>query len=366
MPLKCGIVGLPNVGKSTLFNALTNAGALMANYPFATKDPNVGVIAVPDPRLDELARLVQPQKVVPTSVHIVDIAGLIKGASKGEGLGNQFLSHIREVDAILHVVRCFDDPNITHVEGSVDPVRDVEIIDFELLMKDIETVSRRIEKLRKSAKSGDKTEKQKLQIAQQLLEHLNRGNKAYSFPRTTELATILLKEMSLLTDKKVLYVCNVDENSVTTGNAYTRALQAYIQSQDAEMVILAGEIEAELAALDNADDKRAFLEEMGLSEPGVYQLIRKAYHLLDLLTFFTAGEKEVRAWTVPRGATAYDAAGVIHSDFQRGFIRAEVISYSDFISYGSEHAVRQAGKLRSEGRDYVVQDGDIIHFLFNV
>lgn len=365
MPLYCGIVGLPNVGKSTLFNALTNAKALAANYPFATKEPNVGVITVPDERLTKLAALVNPQKVVPTTVEIVDIAGLIKGASKGEGLGNQFLANIREVDAIAHVVRCFDNDNVVHVDGSVDPVRDKEIIDTELIFKDLETIEKRIEKLKKQAKSGQASDKKMLEIAEKIKTHLEQGKTARSITLEED-GQALLKELMLLTSKPILYICNVDENSVLSGNRHTEAFKELVKNEDAEVLLISAAIEEEIAQLDNYEEKMEFVAEMGLKEPGVNRVILACYKLLNLLTYFTAGEKEVRAWTVRKGAKAPEAAGVIHTDFEKGFIRAEVISYDDYVNYGSESACKDAGKLSVEGKEYTVKDGDVMHFRFNV
>ncbi len=365
MALKCGIVGLPNVGKSTLFNALTNAKALAANYPFATKDPNVGVITVPDKRLQALADIVNPQKILPTTVDIVDIAGLIKGASKGEGLGNQFLANIREVDAIVHVVRCFVDDNVVHVDGNVDPVRDKDIIDTELLFKDIETLEKRIEKLQKAAKSGAKEDKLKLEFANELKSHLESGSPARSYD-VPELHQDLYKELYLLTSKPILYVCNVDENSAKMGNALSKKLAEHVKNENAEVILISAAIEAEIIQLDTDEEKLMFLEEMDLTEPGVNRLIQSCYNLLNLITYFTAGEKEVRAWTVLKGSTAPQAAGVIHTDFEKGFIRAEVIKYDDYIHFGSEGKVKEAGKLSVEGKEYIVTDGDIMHFRFNV
>jgi GTP-binding protein YchF len=367
MGLKCGIVGLPNVGKSTLFNALTSAKALAANYPFATKDPNLGVITVPDPRLDKLKDLVNPQKIIPTTIEILDIAGLIKGASKGEGLGNQFLANIREVDAIVHVVRCFKDDNVVHVDGDVDPARDKDIIDTELILKDIETAEKRIDRLRKAARVGDKDALHELALGEKILAHLNAGKSARLLPLEED-EKPFLNDMFLLTAKPILYVCNVDEKSVLSGNAYTQAFmqEALKDEPDAEVIFISAEIEAQIAELETAEERMMFLEDMGLHEPGVNRLIRAAYHLLHLITYFTAGEKEVRAWTVHRGDKAPAAAGVIHSDFERGFIRAEVIKYVDFVALGSEHAVKEAGKMKVEGKEYVVEDGDVMHFRFNV
>jgi len=339
MGLKCGIVGLPNVGKSTLFNALTEAKALAANYPFATKDPNIGMITVPDDRLKALADIVNPQKILPTDIEIVDIAGLIKGASQGEGLGNQFLGNIREVDAIVHVVRCFEDGNVVHVDGNVDPVRDKEVIDTELMLKDLETVEKRWEGYKKAAKGGDKAEVKKAGICERIKNHLENMEPARTFELNSDEEIAIMKEMFLLTAKPILYVCNVDENSG---------------------------IEAEIIELDDDEEKLMFLEEMGLKEPGVNRLIRSCYKLLNLITYFTAGEKEVRAWTIREGWTAPQAAGVIHTDFEKGFIRAEVIKYDDYVSLGSESAVKTAGKLGVEGKTYVVEDGDVMHFRFNV
>jgi len=365
MALKCGIVGLPNVGKSTLFNALTEAKALAANYPFATKEPNVGMITVPDDRLDKLAELVSPQKILPTTVEIVDIAGLIKGASQGEGLGNQFLANIREVDAILHVVRCFEDDNVVHVDGSVDPVRDKEIIDTELILKDMDTVEKRMEKLKKQAKSGNKEDKKRLEIAEMIMKTLEEEKPARTLNLEGEAAD-LLDELYLLTAKPIMYVCNVDEESVHGGNKFTAAFQEAVKDENSQVVLISAGIEADITELDSIEERMEFLTEMGLKEPGVNKVIRASYALLDLITYFTAGEKEVRAWTIPVGAKAPQAAGVIHTDFEKGFIRAEVIKYNDFVSLGSEAAVKQAGKMNLEGKEYVVGDGDVMHFLFNV
>ena len=365
MPLQCGIVGLPNVGKSTLFNALTAGKALAANYPFATKDPNVGVITVPDPRLDALAEWVAPQKTIPTTIEIVDIAGLIEGASQGEGLGNQFLANIREVDAICHVVRCFDDENVVHVDGSVDPVRDKEIIDTELGFKDLETLEKRLEKLAKQAKTGKKDDVVALERARALQAHLEAGEPARSWP-ADEAQAAFLDELFLLTSKPVLYVCNVDENAVAGGNAYTERFRAAVADEGAEVLLVCANIEAEIIQLDDPAERALFLAEMGLDEPGVHRVIRACYRLLDLITYFTAGEKEVRAWTILRGTKAPGAAGVIHSDFERGFIRAEVIPYAAYAEHRSEAAVKTAGKMGVEGKEYVVADGDVMHFRFNV
>ena len=365
MSLKAGIVGLPNVGKSTLFNALTSAKALAANYPFATKDPNLGVITVPDPRLDKLAELVDPQKVIPTTIEIVDIAGLIKGASKGEGLGNQFLANIREVDAIVHVVRCFENDNIVHVDGGVDPVRDKETIDTELIFKDMETVEKRLEKLRKAAKTNDKEAVAKKNAGEAILAHLEGGNPARSV-ELDDLGMELLQDMFLLTSKPILYVCNVDENSVVDGNEHTKRFRESVAGENAEVILICAGIEAEIVELEDPEERQMFLEEMGLHEPGVNKLIRAAYRLLNLITYFTAGEKEVRAWTIQRGWKAPQAAGVIHSDFEKGFIRAEVIPYDAYVEYGSEAKVKDAGKMGVEGKEYVVGDGDVMHFRFNV
>jgi GTP-binding protein YchF len=365
MALKCGIVGLPNVGKSTLFNALSSGKALAANYPFATKEPNLGIITVPDKRLDQLAELVNPQRILPTTVEILDIAGLIKGASKGEGLGNQFLANIREVDAIIHVVRCFEDDNVVHVDGNVDPVRDKEIIDMELLLKDMETVEKRLDRLKKNAKGGDKAALHEVQTAEKILAHLESEKPA----RSLELADDereLFKSMMLLTAKPILYVCNVDESAVLAGNEHTKALEALIANENADIIYVCAGIEAEIAELDTQEERLEFLADMGLAEPGVNRLIRTAYHLLDLITYFTAGVKEVRAWTVKRGSSAPQAAGVIHSDFEKGFIRAEVIKYDDYIKYKTEAQVKEAGKMHVEGKEYIVADGDIMHFRFNV
>lgn len=365
MALQAGIVGLPNVGKSTLFNALTSAKALAANYPFATKDPNLGVITVPDHRLDKLEELVKPQKTIPTTVEILDIAGLIKGASKGEGLGNQFLANIREVDAIVHVVRCFHDDNVIHVEGNVDPIRDKQIIDNELILKDLETLEKRIDKQKKQAKSGAKDEVSKVEFLEKLFAHLEAGNGARSFPFSDE-EREFIKDAYLLTDKPVLYACNVDEASVISGNEYTKTFLNHIKDERAESILISAGIEADIAELESKEERLEFVKEMGLEEPGVNRLIRSCYKLLNLITYFTAGEKEVRAWTIHRGDKAPQAAGVIHSDFEKGFIRAEVIKYEDFVQYGSEAAIKDAGKMGVEGKEYVVSDGDIMHFRFNV
>ncbi len=364
MGLQCGIVGLPNVGKSTLFNALTSAGVLAANYPFATKDPNIGIVSVPDARLDLLASLVKPQRVVPATVEIVDIAGLIKGASRGEGLGNQFLANIRNVDAIIHVVRAFEDDNVVHVDGSVDPVRDKEIVDMELILKDLETLERRIERTRKQAKSGDKDLLREMEIAEELKVFLEKGMPARAFPYD-ERACFFIKDAQLLTGKPVLYVCNVDINSLHEGNRFTEAFKSAVRHEKSEVLFISAGIEAEITELP-VEEREIFFREMGLAEPGVYKISRGAYSLLNLITFFTVGEKEVRAWTIANGTKAPEAAGVIHSDFEKGFIRAEVIHYDDFVFYKSESAVRAAGKLSTEGKDYLVQDGDVMHFLFNV
>lgn len=365
MGLKCGIVGLPNVGKSTLFNALTSAKALAANYPFATKEPNLGVITVPDPRLEELAKLINPQKILPTNVDILDIAGLIKGASKGEGLGNQFLANIREVDAILHVVRCFKDDNVIHVDGKIDPLGDRDTINTELLLKDLETIEKNIDKVQKKAKSGDKGELKKYEVYKGILDHVEAGNMARTFVTDDE-GKAIVDQMFLLTSKPVLYICNVDEASVLTGNEYTNKFIEGVKNENAEIVLISAAIEADIIELEDPEERKMFLDEMGLSEPGVNRVIRASYSLLNLITYFTAGVKEVRAWTITTGTKAPQAAGVIHTDFEKGFIRAEVIKYNDFIHYGSEKAAREAGKLSVEGKEYTVTDGDILHFLFNV
>ena len=365
MALQCGIVGLPNVGKSTLFNCLSNAKAQSANFPFCTIEPNLGVITVPDPRLNKLAELVQPQNVVPTTVEIVDIAGLVKGASKGEGLGNKFLGNIRTTDAILHVLRCFEDDNIVHVDGSIDPIRDKEVIDIELQLKDLETVESRMSKVKKAAQTGDKEAVKQMGFFSRLAEHLEQGKSARGL-ELEEFEEPLMKEMQLLTSKPILYVCNVDEGSVVDGNAHVDRVKEVAASEGAGVLVLGAAIEADIAELEDPEERSLFLADLGLDEPGVAKLIRAAYGLLDLQTYFTAGEKEVRAWTIRRGYTAPQAAGVIHTDFQKGFIRAEVAKYNDYVGLGSELAVKEAGKLSVEGKDYVVQDGDIMHFRFNV
>ncbi|MDE6335039.1 MAG: redox-regulated ATPase YchF [Muribaculaceae bacterium] len=367
MSLKCGIVGLPNVGKSTLFNCLSNAKAQSANFPFCTIEPNVGMITVPDERLNKLVEMCNPRSVVPATVEIVDIAGLVKGASKGEGLGNKFLANIRETDAILHVLRCFDDDNITHVDGSVDPVRDMEIINYELQLKDLETVDARLAKTLKAAQTGgDKTARMQADVLQAYKEALEAGKPARSVKFETKDEQRFARDLFLLTNKPVLYVCNVDDASAVTGNKYVEQVKEALKDDDAGIMIVAAATESDIAELETAEERAEFLEEIGLTESGVSRLIRAAYNLLDLQTYFTAGPDEVRAWTFLRGTKAPQAAGIIHTDFEKGFIRAEVIKYDDFVSLGSENAVKDAGKMSVEGKDYVVKDGDIMHFRFNV
>lgn len=366
MALKCGIVGLPNVGKSTLFNCLSNAKAQAANFPFCTIEPNVGVITVPDERLTKLSELVKPQAIQPTTVEIVDIAGLVKGASKGEGLGNKFLANIRECNAILHVLRCFDDDNIIHVDGNVNPVRDKEIIDTELQLKDLESVEAKIKKFEKAGKLGnDKEAVKTYNTLLRVKETLESGKSARACVlEESELPYI--EDLHMLTIKPVMYVCNVDEASAKSGNKYVEAVKEAVKNEGAEILIITAAMESEIASLETYEEKQMFLGEMGLDEPGVNKLIKQAYTLLKLQTYFTAGVKEVRAWTIEKGMTAPQAAGVIHTDFEKGFIRAEVIAYNDYIHYGSETACKEVGKLKVEGKEYVVNDGDVMHFRFNV
>jgi ribosome-binding ATPase len=366
MGLQAGIVGLPNVGKSTLFNALSNAKAVAANFPFCTIEPNVGVITVPDERLITLEKLVNPQRVVPATVEIVDIAGLVKGASKGEGLGNQFLGNIRSTDAIIHVVRCFEDDNVIHVDGNVNPVRDKEIIDTELQLKDLESIEKKIARSEKMAKQGDKELLRGLELLKELKTFIEGGNNARGFQVSPEDKEKHLNDLFLLTSKPVIYVCNVDDQSVVKGNKHTEAIKEAVKNENAEILLVSAQIESEIAVMESYDDRQMFLEDMGLSESGVARLIKSTYRLLNLATYFTAGVQEVRAWTITKGMLAPQAAGVIHTDFEKGFIRAEVIKYDDFVKYESEAACRDNGKLAVQGKDYLVEDGDIMHFRFNV
>ena len=367
MSLKCGIVGLPNVGKSTLFNCLSNAKAQSANFPFCTIEPNVGMITVPDERLNKLVEMCNPRSVVPATVEIVDIAGLVKGASKGEGLGNKFLANIRETDAILHVLRCFDDDNITHVDGNVDPVRDMEIINYELQLKDLETVDARLAKTLKAAQTGgDKTARLQADVLQAFKNALEQGKPARSVQFETKDEQRFARDLFLLTNKPVLYVCNVDDASAVDGNKYVEEVKKALDGDSSQIMIVAAATESDIAELETAEERAEFLEEIGLKESGVSRLIRAAYALLDLQTYFTAGPDEVRAWTFLRGTKAPQAAGIIHTDFEKGFIRAEVIKYDDFVTLGSENAVKEAGKMSVEGKEYVVNDGVIMHFRFNV
>lgn len=364
--MKAGIVGLPNVGKSTLFNCLSNAKAQSANFPFCTIEPNIGVVNVPDPRLEKLEALVKPERVLPATVEIVDIAGLVKGASKGEGLGNQFLANIRETDAILHVLRCFDDDNIVHVDGSVDPLRDKETIDIELQLKDLETVEKKLEKVNRAARTGNKDAVKEKEVLDQLKSSLEASINVRSMSFKESEREEFIKPLQLITDKPVLYVCNVNEQAAKDGNAYVEKVKAKIAQEQAGLLVLAVSIEADINELESFEERQLFLDDLGLEEAGAAKLIRSAYNLLNQQTYFTAGEKEVRAWTIPVGASAPQAAGVIHTDFENGFIRAEVISYEDYAQYGSEAKVKEAGKMRVEGKEYLVQDGDVMHFRFNV
>jgi len=364
--MKAGIVGLPNVGKSTLFNCLSNAKAQSANFPFCTIEPNIGVVNVPDPRLEKLEELVNPERVLPATVEIVDIAGLVKGASKGEGLGNQFLANIRETDAILHVLRCFDDPNIIHVDGSVDPIRDKETIDMELQLKDLDTVDKKLDKVKRAAKTGNKEAQKEEAVLLKIKENLEAGVSVRALDFSEEDYEDYVMPSQFITDKPVMYVCNVDESAANTGNSYVDEVKEAVKDENAEVLVLAVGTEADINELDDYEERQMFLSDIGLDEPGSAKLIRSAYKLLNQQTYFTAGVKEVRAWTVNVGATGPQAAGVIHTDFEKGFIRAEVIAYNDFVEFGSEAKVKEAGKMRVEGKNYVVKDGDVMHFLFNV
>ncbi len=364
--MKAGIVGLPNVGKSTLFNCLSNAKAQSANFPFCTIEPNIGVVNVPDERLETLEKLVNPERVMPATVDIVDIAGLVKGASKGEGLGNKFLANIRETDAIIHVLRCFDNDNIVHVDTNIDPVRDKETIDMELQLKDLETVEKKLDKVKKAARTGDKEALKELDILSKVKDNLEAAVSVRAIDFTEKERSAFIGPLQLLTDKPVLYVCNVDEASAVNGNAYVDKVLEVVKDENAEVLVLAVETEADITELEEYEERQMFLEDLGLDEPGVSKLIRSAYKLLNLQTYFTAGEKEVRAWTIHIGDSAPQAAGVIHTDFEKGFIRAEVIKYNDFVHFGSELKVKEAGKLSVEGKEYIVQDGDMMNFRFNV
>lgn len=364
--MKAGIVGLPNVGKSTLFNCLSNAKAQSANFPFCTIEPNIGVVNVPDTRLEKLEELVNPERVIPATVEIVDIAGLVKGASKGEGLGNQFLGNIRETDAILHVLRCFDNDNIVHVDGSVDPIRDKETIDMELQLKDLESVEKKLDKVKRAAKTGNKEAQKEEAVLSALKTGLESGTSVRAIQLSDEDRLEYVKPLQLITDKPVMYVCNVGEEAAATGNAYVEKVKEAMAQENAEVIFLAVGTEADITELETYEERQMFLEDLGLSEPGSAKLIRGAYRLLDLETYFTAGVKEVRAWTIPVGATAPQAAGVIHTDFEKGFIRAEVIAYDDYVKHGSEAKVKEAGRMRVEGKEYIVKDGDVMHFRFNV
>jgi len=364
--MKAGIVGLPNVGKSTLFNCLSNAKAQSANFPFCTIEPNIGVVNVPDARLEKLTELVKPVRVQPATVEIVDIAGLVKGASKGEGLGNQFLANIRETDAILHVLRCFDNDNIIHVDGKVNPIRDKETIDMELQLKDLETVDKKLEKVKRAAKTGNKDAQKEEAVLMKIKENLEAGVSVRALEFSEDDYNDYVNPSQFITDKPVMYVCNVDEGSAVSGNAYVELVKEAVKNENAEVLVLAVAIEADINELEDYEERKMFLQDMGLDEAGSAKLIRSAYKLLNQQTYFTAGVKEVRAWTIDIGATAPQAAGVIHTDFEKGFIRAEVISYNDYVTYGSESKVKEAGKMRVEGKSYVVNDGDVMHFLFNV